>query len=93
MKHLLVLWETKTGLGTAVNLDTAYAYFVTAASSNDPLGHNGLGYIYFRGTNAQAVSSNLVKQGETSEIFGGELFWFGQMRANIQACGKSLRTW
>lgn len=41
------------GLGTPVNLDTAYAYFVTAASHNDPLGHNGLGYIYFRGTNAQ----------------------------------------
>ena len=42
------------GLGTPVNLDTAYAYFVTAASHNDPLGHNGLGYIYFRGSNAQA---------------------------------------
>ena len=42
------------GLGTPHNLETAYAYFVTAASSNDPLGHNGLGYIYFRGTNAQA---------------------------------------
>ena len=41
------------GLGTPQNLETAYAYFVTAASSNDPLGHNGLGYIYFRGTNAQ----------------------------------------
>eukprot|EP00440_Ansanella_granifera_P015756 gb/GFBE01017113.1/.p1 GENE.gb/GFBE01017113.1/~~gb/GFBE01017113.1/.p1 ORF type:complete len:786 (+),score=154.08 gb/GFBE01017113.1/:1-2358(+) len=48
------------GLGTPPNLDTAYAYFVTAASHNDPLGHNGLGYIYFKGTNTQARNYRLA---------------------------------
>jgi len=48
------------GLGTAKNLDTAYSYFVSAATQNDPNGHNGLGFIYFRGTNAQARNLRLA---------------------------------
>eukprot|EP00435_Cladocopium_sp_Y103_P041623 s365_g11.t1 len=59
------------GLGTPVNLDTAYAYFVTAASSNDPLGHNGLGYIYFRGTNAQARNLKLAFKHFNESAYGG----------------------
>ena len=62
-----------------MNLDTAYAYFVTAASSNDPLGHNGLGYIYFRGTNAQAAN-NLGMVGRSLRlrwfIWGLRIFHF-----------------
>ncbi|CAE7036183.1 SEL1L [Symbiodinium sp. KB8] len=59
------------GLGTPQNLETAYAYFVTAASSNDPLGHNGLGYIYFRGTNAQARNLRLAFKHFNESAFGG----------------------
>lgn len=59
------------GLGTPVNLDTAYAYFVTAASHNDPLGHNGLGYIYFRGTNAQGRNLKLAFTHFNESAYGG----------------------
>ncbi|CAK9015123.1 unnamed protein product [Durusdinium trenchii] len=59
------------GLGTPVNLDTAYAYFATAASHNDPLGHNGLGYIYFRGTNAQGRNLKLAFSHFNESAYGG----------------------
>eukprot|EP00930_Biecheleria_cincta_P047170 TRINITY_DN32647_c0_g1_i1.p1 TRINITY_DN32647_c0_g1~~TRINITY_DN32647_c0_g1_i1.p1 ORF type:complete len:809 (-),score=166.18 TRINITY_DN32647_c0_g1_i1:113-2539(-) len=59
------------GLGTKVDLETSYAYFVTAASQNDPLGHNGLGFIYFKGTNAQARNWRLAFKHFNESAFGG----------------------
>merc|ERR1712190_617091 len=59
------------GLGTPQNLDTAYSYFVSAATQNDPLGHNGLGFIYFRGTSAQARSLRLAFKHFNESAFGG----------------------
>ncbi|CAK0800201.1 unnamed protein product [Prorocentrum cordatum] len=48
------------GLGMPRNLNVAYGYFVSASLQGDPLGHNGLGYIYFRGTGIQARNYNLA---------------------------------
>lgn len=59
------------GLGTPQNLDTAYSYFVSAATQNDPLGHNGLGFIYFRGTSAQARNLRLAFRHFNESAFGG----------------------
>lgn len=59
------------GLGTLQNLDTAYSYFVSASTQNDPLGHNGLGYIYFRGTTAQARNLRLAFKHFNESAFGG----------------------
>jgi len=59
------------GLGMPQNLDTAYAYFVTAATHNDPLGHNGLGFIYFKGTNALARNWRLAFKHFNESAFGG----------------------
>eukprot|EP00434_Breviolum_minutum_P027932 symbB.v1.2.024713.t1/scaffold2359.1/size81413/3 len=38
------------GLGVPKDLDAAYQYFKDAAMLDDPLGLNGLGFIYFQGT-------------------------------------------
>jgi len=44
------------GLGVPRDLDKAVVYFEKAISSgNDPLGHNGMGYVYFVGTPTFAV--------------------------------------
>mmetsp|Transcript_96161 Transcript_96161/g.276251 ORF Transcript_96161/g.276251 Transcript_96161/m.276251 type:complete len:717 (-) Transcript_96161:43-2193(-) len=59
------------GLGMAQNLDTAYSYFVSAATQNDPLGHNGLGFIYFTGTSAQARNLRLAFRHFNESAFGG----------------------
>eukprot|EP00928_Gymnodinium_smaydae_P013545 TRINITY_DN14937_c0_g4_i2.p1 TRINITY_DN14937_c0_g4~~TRINITY_DN14937_c0_g4_i2.p1 ORF type:complete len:508 (-),score=87.08 TRINITY_DN14937_c0_g4_i2:982-2505(-) len=48
------------GLGVEKNYDVAYSYFVSAAAQHDALGHNGLGFIYFRGTAAQAQNLRLA---------------------------------
>lgn len=59
------------GLGTGQNLDTAYSYFVSAASQNDALGHNGLGFIYFRGTTAQVRNLRLAFRHFNESAYGG----------------------
>lgn len=59
------------GLGTPQNLDTAYSYFVSAATQNDALGHNGLGFIYFRGTGTQARNLRLAFRHFNESAFGG----------------------
>lgn len=59
------------GLGTPQNLDTAYSYFVSAATQNDALGHNGLGFIYFRGTTAQARNMRLAFRHFNESAYGG----------------------
>lgn len=71
------------------NLDTAYAYFVTAANQNDPLGHNGLGYIYFRGTNAQA--GRRPHRSWSSPSFG-QLHAGTQLALGLQALQR-VRVW
>eukprot|EP00927_Polykrikos_kofoidii_P049989 TRINITY_DN43957_c0_g1_i1.p1 TRINITY_DN43957_c0_g1~~TRINITY_DN43957_c0_g1_i1.p1 ORF type:complete len:846 (+),score=143.41 TRINITY_DN43957_c0_g1_i1:101-2539(+) len=59
------------GLGIPKNLDTAYSYFVSAAAQNDSMGHNGLGYIYFRGTNSQSRNVRLAFKHFNESAFGG----------------------
>jgi TPR repeat protein len=59
------------GLGTTQNLDSAYSFFVSASAQNDPLGHNGLGFIYFRGTTAQARNLRLAFRHFNESAFGG----------------------
>jgi TPR repeat protein len=59
------------GLGTQQNLDSAYSYFVSASAQNDPLGHNGLGFIYFRGTTAQARNLRLAFRHFNESAHGG----------------------
>mmetsp|Transcript_88273 Transcript_88273/g.248548 ORF Transcript_88273/g.248548 Transcript_88273/m.248548 type:complete len:752 (-) Transcript_88273:241-2496(-) len=59
------------GLGSPENLDTAYSYFVSAAAQNDALGHNGLGFIYFRGTGAQSKNMRLAFKHFNESAFGG----------------------
>lgn len=59
------------GLGTDKNLDSAYSYFVSASAQNDPLGHNGLGFIYFKGTTAQARNLRLAFKHFNESAFGG----------------------
>jgi len=59
------------GLGTAQNLDMAYSYFVSAAAQNDPLGHNGLGFIYFKGTGMQARNLRMAFKHFNESAFGG----------------------
>lgn len=59
------------GLGLPQNLDTAYSYFVSSAAQNDPLGHNGLGFIYFRGTPLQARSMKLAFKHFNESAFAG----------------------
>lgn len=59
------------GLGTELNLDHAYSYFISASAQNDPLGHNGLGYIYFRGTGAQARNLRLAFRHFNESAYGG----------------------
>mmetsp|Transcript_38275 Transcript_38275/g.89894 ORF Transcript_38275/g.89894 Transcript_38275/m.89894 type:complete len:747 (-) Transcript_38275:95-2335(-) len=59
------------GLGMPQNMDLAYSYFVTAATQNDPLGHNGVGYIYFRGTKSQTRNDRLAFQHFNESAFGG----------------------
>ncbi|CAK0812148.1 unnamed protein product [Prorocentrum cordatum] len=48
------------GLGIPQNLDTAYGYFLSASLRGDELGHNGLGYLYFRGTSVHARNYKLA---------------------------------
>lgn len=59
------------GLGTTQNLDTAYSYFVSASAQNDALGHNGLGFIYFRGTTAQVRNLRLAFRHFNESAYGG----------------------
>lgn len=59
------------GIGVPQDLDTAYFYFVSAASKNDPLGHNGLGYVYFTGTSAQPKNLRLAFRHFNESAFGG----------------------
>eukprot|EP00929_Paragymnodinium_shiwhaense_P077852 TRINITY_DN4018_c0_g2_i1.p1 TRINITY_DN4018_c0_g2~~TRINITY_DN4018_c0_g2_i1.p1 ORF type:complete len:758 (-),score=174.75 TRINITY_DN4018_c0_g2_i1:89-2362(-) len=59
------------GLGVPKDLDKAYSYFVSSASQNDPLGHNGLGYIYFHGTSAQARNLKMAFKSFNESAFGG----------------------
>lgn len=76
-----------------MNLDTAYAYFVTAASHNDPLGHNGLGYIYFRGTNAQVRNRKLAFKHFNESAYGGSsdgMFNLASMRPDCTHGGCPL---
>ncbi|CAE7234675.1 SECA1 [Symbiodinium sp. CCMP2592] len=48
------------GLGVTKDLDRAYRYFHDAASRDDALGHNGLGFIHFHGTKIRAQSFDLA---------------------------------
>lgn len=48
------------GLGVAKDMDSAFQYFEAAAAQNDALGHNGLGYIYFHGTDARKPDKALA---------------------------------
>ncbi|CAE6926564.1 SEL1L [Symbiodinium natans] len=48
------------GLGVTKDFDRAYRYFQDAASRDDALGHNGLGFIYFHGTKTQAQDFDLA---------------------------------
>lgn len=59
------------GLGISQNFDTAYSYFVSASAQNDPLGHNGLGFIYFRGTSSQARNLRLAFKHFNESAHGG----------------------
>lgn len=59
------------GLGIPQNLDTAYSYFMSAAAQNDPHGHNGLGFIYFKGTSAQARNLRLAFRHFNESAYGG----------------------
>jgi TPR repeat protein len=59
------------GLGTSKNLDSAYSFFVSASAQNDPLGHNGLGFIYFKGTTAQARNLRLAFRHFNESAHGG----------------------
>lgn len=58
------------GLGIPQNKDTAYSYFVTAAAQNDALGHNGLGYIYFHGTNTQSRNMRMAFKHFNESAYG-----------------------
>lgn len=59
------------GLGVPQDLDTAYAFFVAAASRGDSLGHNGLGYIYFKGTQVQQKNHRLAFRHFNESAYGG----------------------
>jgi len=59
------------GLGIPQNLDMAYSYFVSASAQNDALGHNGLGFIYFRGTGNQGKNLKLAFKHFNESAHGG----------------------
>lgn len=59
------------GLGLQPNMDTAYSYFVSAATHNDPLGHNGLGFLYFKGTRSLARDVKLAFKHFNESAFSG----------------------
>eukprot|EP00747_Dinoflagellata_sp_TGD_P001835 gnl/TRDRNA2_/TRDRNA2_102512_c2_seq1.p1 gnl/TRDRNA2_/TRDRNA2_102512_c2~~gnl/TRDRNA2_/TRDRNA2_102512_c2_seq1.p1 ORF type:complete len:559 (-),score=120.24 gnl/TRDRNA2_/TRDRNA2_102512_c2_seq1:52-1545(-) len=59
------------GLGLPKSLDVAYSYFVSAAIQNDPLGHNGLGYIFFHGTSVQARDLAMAFRHFNESALGG----------------------
>lgn len=59
------------GLGTTQNLDMAYSYFVSASAQHDPLGNNGLGYIYFRGTTQVSRNLKLAFKHFNESAYGG----------------------
>lgn len=48
------------GLGMPQNLDRAHSYFITSSAHDDPMGHNGLGYIYYKGTPTMARNMKLA---------------------------------
>merc|ERR1719217_1649302 len=59
------------GVGVEQDLDVAYSYFVSSSIQDDPLGHNGLGYIYFRGTSIQQRNLKLASYHFNESAYGG----------------------
>jgi len=59
------------GLGVDKNDETAYSHFVSSAAQNDPLGHNGLGYLYYYGTTSLARNTRLAFKHFNESAAGG----------------------
>eukprot|EP00392_Amoebophrya_sp_AT5.2_P001253 g1255.t1 len=59
------------GLGVEKDLDAAHKHFVSASIEGDALGQNGLGYIYFHGTEKQERNVKLAFQHFNESSFGG----------------------
>jgi len=83
------------GLGVPKDLDVAYSYFVSSALQNDPLGHNGLGYIFFHGTPVQAQDLNLAFKHFNDSAHGGSadgIFNLASMYLTGTGTGQSFQS-
>lgn len=59
------------GLGVPKAMDLAFSYFQAAAEKGDALGHNGLGYIYFLGTEAVTKDEQKAFEHFNASAHGG----------------------
>lgn len=59
------------GLGVEKNLETAYNYFATAAALDDALGFNGLGYMYYIGTDNVQPDLKKAFRNFNASAYGG----------------------
>lgn len=59
------------GLGVQMSLDVAYSYFVSSGKQHDSLGKNGLGYIYFHGTEVVPKNLKMAFQYFNESAYGG----------------------
>lgn len=59
------------GLGVERSVDLAHALFARAAEQGDPLGHNGLGFVFFHGTPSQKQHLGQAFQHFNASAHGG----------------------